>query len=333
MTIRWGIIGFGRFGRIHADVLAGMDGAEVIGICSRREVEPSLLPAGVVSVDRDVEHFVNRQDLDVILVATHWRDHFAAASSALNAGKHLFLEKPMAATREECEQLLAIAERARGISMVGHICRFDARVWMAREAILAGQIGRIVYMRSRRNLPVAPGSVRLDKVSPLIGDGVHDADLMMWFMGRGPSRVYGTTVKTHRFTFDDIGCAWLHFDSAAVGYVETVWCLPETSPTVIDAHLEVIGTEGKLAIDCSVTGLEITTSKGVKRSDTDYWPLIDGYRQGALRDELGYFVDCIRRGVCPRRVTLREAARAVAVMLRAEESAKENRPLDFEDLA
>jgi UDP-N-acetylglucosamine 3-dehydrogenase len=239
----------------------------------------------------------------------------------------------MAATREQCEQLLAIADQADGVAMVGHVCRFDPRVWMARESILSGQIGRIVYMRSRRNLPVAPGSLRLDKVSPLIGDGVHDADLMMWFLGRAPSRVYGTTIKTHRFDHDDIGCAWLHFDSDAVGYVETVWCLPEKVPTVIDAHLEVIGTEGKLSIDCSVTGLEITNSLGTKRHDTDYWPFIDGYRQGALRDELLYFIDCIRRESTPNRVTLREAARAVAVMLRAEESAKQKRPLDFLDLA
>lgn len=326
MTLRWGIIGYGRFGRIHADVLNGLPGSTVAGVCSRRPIDPADLPAAVDGCETDLDAFVARDDLDIILVATHWREHFGPAAAALRAGKHVFIEKPLAATSDECDTLVSLSKGAAGRCMVGHVCRFDARVWLARQAVLDGEIGEIVYMRSRRNLPVAPGSLRLDKVSPLVGDGVHDADIMMWLMGRGPSHVSGVTVKAHDYTYEDIGCAWLHFGDA-VGYVETVWCLPPETPTVIDAHLEVIGTSGRLAIDCSVTGLEVTNSSGARRIDTDYWPLIDGARRGALRDELDYFADCVRGGRPPQRITVDEAARAVRVMLAAERAAELGRRL------
>ena len=330
MTLRWGIIGFGRFGKIHAEVLAGIDGCEVAGVCSRRDIDTASLPAGVKEASVDVEQFVQRDDLDIVLVATHWQDHFGPACAALRAGKHLFLEKPLASTRDECDQLVSLANSAKGLCMVGHVCRFDSRIWLARQTIMSGDLGRIVYMRSRRNLPVAPGSLRLDKIGPLIGDGVHDADIMMWLMDRAPDRVSGVTIKAHSHLYDDIGCAWLHFGQDAVGYVETVWCLPKQTPTVIDAHLEVVGTEGQLKVDCSVTGLEVTTDAGTSRVDTDYWPLIDGARQGALRDELSYFANCVRNNRPPQRITVAEAARAVKVMIRAEEAAREGRTLDFE---
>jgi UDP-N-acetylglucosamine 3-dehydrogenase len=330
MTLRWGIIGFGRFGRIHAEVLHGIDGCQVAGVCSRRPIDSALLPETAGEVTADVEQFVQRDDLDIILVATHWRDHFSPSAAALRAGKHVFIEKPLAATEEECDQLVELAESTDSVCMVGHVCRFDPRIWLARQAVLDGQLGRIVYMRSRRNLPVAPGTLRLDKVSPLIGDGVHDADLMMWLMNRGPDRISGVSVKAHSYDYDDIGCAWLHFGNDAVGYVETVWCLPKQTHTVIDAHLEIIGTDGHLKVDCSITGLEVTSTNGTRRVDTSYWPLIDGSRQGALRDELLYFTDCVRENRQPQRITIAEAARAVKAMLCAEKSAQQGVPLAFD---
>jgi predicted dehydrogenase len=93
----------------------------------------------------------------------------------------------MAETREQCEELLRVAELAKGEFMVGHVCRFDPRVTAAKAAIEAGRIGRVVSMHAKRNLPKAPGNIRLDKISPLMGDGIHDADMMMWFLAESPT--------------------------------------------------------------------------------------------------------------------------------------------------
>ena len=334
-TIRWGIIGVGRFGAIHARVLASLPGSEVVALSARR-AERLAEVAAEFGVDdakcyTDFHELLADPEVDAVSITTHWQQHHEVALAALASGKHVLLEKPMAATAQQCCEVLAAsqADAARGLFMIGHVCRFDPRVTLARQAIDEGRIGRIVSMHARRNLPKAPGNIRLDKISPLVGDGIHDADLMMWFLGRTPSSVYGRTVKVGDYQHADLGWAMLHFDDEAIGVVETVWCLPENVPTVIDAKFEVIGTEGMLSIDCANTGLTILDGNGAKKPDTAYWPEQHGRLVGALANELGYFAECVRRGTPPSVITPLEAAQAMAVMETAEASAQCGTPLDF----
>jgi UDP-N-acetylglucosamine 3-dehydrogenase len=323
-VIRWGIIGVGRFGRVHARALKVIPGCKLVAICQRNE-ERLASASAELGIDRTYLHhrdLLADPEIDAVSITTHWQDHFNTARDALQSGKHVLLEKPMAATIEQCRELLSISHEAAGILMVGHICRFDPRVSLAKQAIDDGRIGRIVSMHAKRNLPQAPGHVRLDKISPLMGDGIHDADLMMWFMNRIPSRVYGRNIRFQRFRYPDVGWAMLEFDDAAIGVVEANWGLPTNTPTVIDAVLRIVGTAGMLTIDCSHTGLTLLDSAGLKQIDTTYWPESHGQIVGVLRDEIAYFANCIRRGERPSIITPEEAACAVEVMAAAERSAE-----------
>ncbi|MGE0757679.1 MAG: Gfo/Idh/MocA family protein [Pirellulaceae bacterium] len=330
--LRWGIIGAGRFGRVHARAVQALPELELAAICRRdasqlAEIAEQL---GVRRAYTDYRELVASPELDGVSICTHWREHCEIALAALAAGKHVLLEKPMAATPDECARLLEAALHARGYLLVGHICRFDPRVTLAKRAIEAGQIGRILSMHAKRNLPVAPGSLRLDKISPLMGDGIHDADLMMWFTGRAPSRVYARNLRAEQFTYPDIGWAVLEFGDQAIGVIETNWRLPANTPTAVDARFEIAGTDGQVTIDCGSTGLTVLTAAGTRQPDTMYWPVQHERLVGALVHELSYFADCIRRRVPPTVVTPREAACAVAVMARCEESATAGVPLPFD---
>ena len=330
-TIRWGIIGVGRFGRVHARIAGSLPGVQLGALCNRNseKLAAAATEFRVARTFTDYRQLLESPEVDAVSVTTHWRDHYEIALAALEAGKHVLLEKPMAATAGECQALIDAAARARGLLMVGHVCRFDPRVTLAKKAIDEGRIGRIISMHAKRNLPVAPGSIRLDKISPLMGDGIHDADLMMWLLGRPPSRIYALNLRVDEFQYPDVGWALLHFDRDAVGVIETVWRLPPNVATVIDAQMEVIGTEGMLRIDCANTGLEILEHRGWSKPDTMYWPQLHGSPVGALVNEFAYFVECIRGNSQPAVITLPEAARAVAVMELAEQSAAEERPLNI----
>jgi len=327
--LRWGIIGIGRFGMVHARALQSLAESELVAICNRnpQRLDAASTELGIDRVYTDYRQLLDDANVDVVSITTHWQDHFEVAQAALASGKHVLLEKPLAANGQQCLELLTSAAGAAGRFMVGHICRFDPRVTLAKQAVEEGRIGRIVSMHAKRNLPQAPGHIRLDKISPLMGDGVHDADLMMWFLGRPATRVYGRQIHYGTRTYPEVGWALLEFDNEAIGVVETNWGLPENVPTVIDARMEIVGTQGMLTIDCANTGLSVLDKHGLKMIDTIYWPEQYGRLIGVLREELAYFANCIRQQQCPEVVTPAEAAQAVIVMEAAEQSSRLGAPV------
>ena len=152
----------------------------------------------------------------------------------------------MAPTVADCDLILAAAGQAAGSFMVGHICRFDPRVALAKQAIDEGRIGQIVSMHARRNLSVKIGRMVLDSISALMGDGIHDGDLMLWFSRAKPVSVYAQEIHPGRNKYPDGGWAMARLDSGAIAVIESIWHLPESTPYQIDARMEVIGTEGRV---------------------------------------------------------------------------------------
>lgn len=321
--VRFGIIGLGFFGEKHAEVLADMRGVELAAVCTRRDARRREVADrfGVRKRYADYRELLADPDIDAVSVVTHFYDHRDITVAALDAGKHVFLEKPMAETVADCDAIVSAAERASGMFMVGHICRFDTRVSGAKKAIENGQIGRIVSMHAARNLPSGIGAQVLDKISPLMGDGIHDTDVMLWLSDSRIKTVYAQNVRVREFKHPDIGWAMYRFEDGAIGVIETVWFLPASTPFQIDARMEIIGTEGAIYIDCGNAGLTIHSGDGQHIPDTAYWPDLHGASVGALRNEISYFVDCVSTGTPPTVVTPAEARAAVAVIGAAEKSA------------
>ena len=322
--VRWGVIGLGWFGEVHADNLAEMPDIELAALCTRRSerVHEIADRLNVAKRYTDYRELLADPEIDAISITTHIHDHRDIAIDALRSGKHVLLEKPMAPTVADCDQIIDAARKASGLFMVGHICRFDPRVMIAREAIAEGRVGTIISMHARRNLSKAIGRLVLDDISALMGDGIHDADLMLWFSQARVQTVYAQEVHPGSNKFPDAGWSMARLDTGAVAVVESVWHLPESTPYAIDARLEVIGTEGAIYINCAEAGLAIHDSSGVRMPDTMYWPRPFRRYAGVLQNELRYFANCIRSGTVPDRITPEESRAAVAWMAAATESAQ-----------
>ena len=330
-TVRWGVIGLGWFGEVHADTLAGMPGIELAGLCTRRPDRLNELADryGVRRRYTDYHELLADDSIDVVSVTTHIYDHRDIAIDALRSGKHVLLEKPMAPTVEDCDRILEAASAGKGLFMVGHICRFDPRVVLAKEAIDEGRIGKIVSMHARRNLSVAIGRMVLNDISALVGDGIHDADLMLWFSQAEPVSVYAQEVHPGKCKYPDGGFAMVRLEGDVVGLIESVWHLPESTPYAIDARMEVIGTEGALYINCAEPGLTIHDAKGVRMPDSVYWPQVMGERFGVLPAEFRYFADCVLQGRAPGRITPEESRAVVRLIAAATESSQSGRVVYF----
>jgi UDP-N-acetylglucosamine 3-dehydrogenase len=145
-----------------------------------------------------------------------------------------------------------------------------------------GVVGEIVSMYARRNLPRWVVTDILNKIGPIIGDGVHDTDLMLWYHGGKITSAYAQT---------------------------------------IDERMEIIGTKGSIHIHDTHPNLSFVDDQGWHSPDTTYWPSLHGVRSGALRAELEYFINCIVRNQSPAIITPEESLAAVEACLAAEQSA------------
>jgi predicted dehydrogenase len=322
--VRYGVIGLGWFGEKHCEALAGIPNVELYALCTRTESRLKELAAtfGVRRTYTDYHPMLADPDLEAVSVVTMWDQHLAPTLAALAAGKNVFLEKPMASTLEECDAILSAARATDKAFMVGHICRFNPRYAAAKREIDEGRIGKIVSMYARRNLPAWVTETVLTKIGPIIGDGIHDTDLMLWYSGARVVSAYAQTVDVRGLKYPDIGWTMYRFDSGAVGVLEDVWCMPDKTAFQIDERMEIVGTQGSIHVQEVHPSLSICDAEGWRSPDTTYWPLLHGLRSGALREELAYFVTCIEQGRQPSVIAPEESREAVRACLAAEESAR-----------
>ncbi len=322
-SVKYGVIGLGWFGEKHCEALAAIPNVEMYAFCTRT---PSRLAEvaerfGVKKTFTDYNEMLADPELDAVSVVTMWDQHRAPAVAALQAGKHVFLEKPMASTVEDCDAIVAAANATDKYFMVGHICRFNPRYAAAKDAIAEGKIGKIVSMYARRNIPAWVGASVLPKIGPIIGDGVHDTDLMLWYSGAKVVTAYAQSLNVRGFPHPDLGWTMYRFDSGAIGVLENVWFLPDTTAFQIDERFEIIGTEGSIHIHEVHPNLSICDKTGWHSPDTTYWPELHGNRAGALREELAYFASCVALGKRPSVISAEESREAVRCCLAAEKSA------------
>jgi UDP-N-acetylglucosamine 3-dehydrogenase len=330
--IRCGVIGLGWFGEHHVDTLQQLPLVEVAAVCTRTQsrLKEVAEKYHVPKAYTDYRELLADKSIDMVTVVTHIKEHAAPTVDALAAGKHVFLEKPMADSIEDCDRIIAAAEKAGTAFMVGHVCRFDTVYALAKEEIQAGNLGTIISMHAKRNLAKWITPSHLKKISALFGDGVHDLDLMLWYSGAKPKSVYAQSLNTRpELPNDDLGWAMFRLDSGAIAVIENVWCLPENAPFAIDARMEIIGTNGAIYIDNSGVGYTVLKKEGLSYPQSTYWPKVHGLRRGFLKEELDYFTRCIAEGKKPTVITPQESRLVVHAMKTAERAAKENRVITF----
>lgn len=322
--LRIGIIGLGWFGEIHAETIIGIPSLKLDALCTRNadRLAQQGEKFGVQKLYTDYHEMLADPDIDAVSICTMWDQHTEPAIAALRAGKHVFLEKPIASTVEDARKIVAASKDSKGILFIGHIARFNPRFRMAKQAIDAGRIGKIVALSSRRNIPAAWTPEILNKIGPIVGDAIHDTDLMLWLTGDRIVSAYAQTVSVRDLKNPDIGQTMFRFASGATATLETVWCMPEKTPFDIDERMSIIGTEGIIHIQDTFPNLAIVDDNKLHSPDTTYWPEFDGVRGGALRDEFDYFTRMALAGKQPDIGRPEDAAAALEACLAAEESAR-----------
>ena len=309
--LRVGLAGLGRFGKLHAAVLAHLPGVELTALCDplAAALEESGERYGVPANNRFTEFVTMLDDsvpaLDAVFIVTPEPLHAEQAHAALERGLAVFLEKPLATSPEDGTRLLAAASGAGLPLQTGFLLRFDVQLAALKHQVDAGTLGELVTLRAKRNVSRAWFPAYGDRAHPVHETTIHDIDLFLWLTGRHCERVYAVERRLSGLRYPDVCVALLHFTGGAIGIVETSWLAPAASPAnimagtwhgTIDAELEVVGTAGTARLRMLEGGLSIWTDKLLAQPDAGLWPDVHGQIGGALRAEVEHFVDRVRTG-------------------------------------
>lgn len=321
--LRVGVIGLGAFGERHIQAYQGLPYVEVVAVASR-----SVERARQVSEQYDIPRWwgsyqplIDDPSIQAVSVATAETDHREPVVAALEAGKHVLVEKPIASTLEDALAMTEAARRTGKILMLGHLLRFETKYAALKHAIASGGLGRLVAVSARRNRR-REQIANYDRVHPVLTTGIHDIDIMLWFTGDRVRQVRAIDRLARRDDGAHGLWALLEFESGIVGMLETVWLLPASAGLATDDAFEAIGLEGTAKIQFDHPSLQLWGTDQVLVPDTSYDPLIHGSVGGALREELAYFARCVLRNSLPDIVTPEDGLNALAVAQALIESAR-----------
>jgi myo-inositol 2-dehydrogenase/D-chiro-inositol 1-dehydrogenase len=319
--LRVAVAGLGRMGQRHARAIArATQGATLVAACSpladeRRWARDEL---GVASLHEDFGALLRDPDIDAVAIVTPTSLHAEQTVAALEAGKHVFLEKPLALDVATCERVAAVAKRhAKQVAMVGFVRRFDASYRQAKADIDAGLIGRPFFVRSQTGDMNDPQGFFV-RFAPASGGifldcSVHDIDLARWMLGSPrATRVFASgTIALHPGLAEcgdvDNGMAIVEFEGGARATFYATRTLAHGHETTT----EIIGSAGSLSVGVGAhrDRLQLRDAQGVRHR-----PLLDFYErfQDAFAREMSEFVAACR-GETTLSLTLADATEATRI--------------------
>ena len=249
----------------------------------------------------DVGDLLVDDELDAVVLATPVPTHAALAVSVAEAGKHCFVEKPLATTAADAERAVAAAARAGRVLMVGHLLEYHPAVARLKDLIDRDELGALYYIYGNRlNL----GKLRADE-NALWSLGAHDVSVALHLIGEEPEECLANGASFVREGVQDVVFCYLRFPSGVVAHLHLSWLDPhkERRLTVVGARrmatFDDMLIEGKLTVYDKGFD-EDTRSWGeyIARSGDTFSPRISN--REPLRIECEHFIECVRTGAVPR---------------------------------
>ncbi|MGH8873814.1 MAG: Gfo/Idh/MocA family oxidoreductase [Acidimicrobiia bacterium] len=332
------LVGAGRAGMVHGRNLAGgLRGARLVSIAdaSRSAREQAAAELGCQRTFSDPAAAVTDDAVDAVVVATPTFTHAEVVVPALEAGKHVLCEKPLAASLEEADRMAVAAASSRSVFLIGFMRRFDSAFTRAADRVAAGDIGRPLLVRSTGRGPGLPPEWAWDvsRSGGLIAEvNSHDLDTVRWMSGQEFVGVhaFGRAAKRPDLAelhpgFVDVVVASFEMDGGALAQVDGA-C---PAGYGYDARAEVYGTEGTLLVGGPALPTPLLVRKGEAVTDP-----VAGWRDlfaEAYRAEVAHFLAAARGEEAPRTGVV-DGVRALEAALAVNRSLAEGSTARIEDL-
>ena len=301
--VRVGVVGLGYWGPNLARNFDRLPEAELRWICDAAEPARARWGAELprARVSSDLEELLADPELDAVVVATHVPSHADVAERVLAAGKHCFVEKPLAQSVAEAERVVAAAGAADRVLMVGHLLEYHPGVEQLKVLTDGGDLGDVRYIYSHRlNL----GKIRADE-NALWSLGAHDVSVVLRLVGEEPVEAEAWGESYMRPGVEDVVFCYLRFPSGVAAHLHLSWLDPHT-----ERRLTVVGSKRMATFDDMALERKLEVyDKGFDEDFSSYGEYIA--RSGdiwsprvaneePLRIECRHFVERVRDGAPPR---------------------------------
>jgi predicted dehydrogenase len=288
--IKVGVIGSGHMGQYHVNVLSTMPCVELTGI-----LDTDMEKASVISTKYNIKSFENMENflknIDACIVSTPTVTHFEIAKKALKAGKHVLIEKPIAESVKNAEELVELADKEGLVLQVGHLERFNGAVAELRNNIIQKP-----YLIEARRL--SPKMNRIKDVGVVLDIMIHDIDIALSLVhDQKVKKVHASGSKV--FTeYEDVAAALIEFDGGCIAdlkasrvtddKIRTLSVSQEGSYVFLDYSTQDIRIHRQPSSEYMVNNVEI------KYSQESLIERVFIHKDNPLKLELEHFADCIR---------------------------------------
>jgi predicted dehydrogenase len=304
MSTRIGVVGLGYWGPNLARNFDRLPGAELRWICDQSQESLQRWSASFpdARAATDLDELLADPELDAVVVATHVPSHAGLAIRALGAGKHCFVEKPLAYSVAEGEQVVAAAREAGKVLMVGHLLEYHPGVEKLKEIADSGELGEIHYLYSNRlNL----GKLRPDE-NALWSLGAHDVSVLLHLAGgEEPSECEARGESYMQPGIEDVVFCYLRFPSGLAAHLHLSWLDPHKERRFTVVGAKKMATFDDMEIERKVTVYDKgfdqkyeSYGEYVTRSGDIWSPHISN--EEPLRIECRHFIERIADGGEPR---------------------------------
>jgi predicted dehydrogenase len=332
------VVGTGWCGGIRAETLAGHALVKALHLAEVRperlsELQSKLKPETATA---DYQELL-KKDIDAVYIsATPESTHYPMARDFLAAGKHVFLEKPMALTLDEADELIKLS---KGLKFtIGYSQRFNPKSVYVRKCIRDGTIGKPVSALVSRHITRGLGKKisGRSKLSPAAMESTHDLDFILWCLEPArPVRVYsqvnyGAMREASGADIPDTQWITVTMDSGMSFVVGGGWSLPPGYPNFSTTWIEMVGTEGAILLDDSHRDLVLNTMKGGMQLPLSTMPgeFVEHTYAGAMAAETVHFLEACAYDR-PVLVTPEHARMVMQVYIAADLSAERNEAVDL----
>jgi len=272
------VIGTGFWGRNHARVFKELEETELLAVCDI-DAERARNVANQFSVKAYTNSgkMLKRKEIEAVSICT-WSTSLAReALKALKTGRHVFVEKPMAANVKQAEELLETAEKEGLHLTVGFLMRFIPGLQHIRKAVESKTIGDLVCATAKR---VSQWPERVGDVGVVKDTAIHDIDVMRYIFNHDPIAVYAKTGSMRHGKFEDYAQIMLTYEGGKSAFIESNWLTPYKTRTLI-----VTGSEAIMKLDYITQELTIEDAKETVQPRYPW--------REPLKLELKHFANCV----------------------------------------